>query len=1814
MKKIRSILLSLLMVIALVLGVTACQTTTTYYEVYFETDGLYDVEAQDVKKNGTATRPEIDPVNDDFHFGGWYEDYDCTIEFDFSTPITEDITIYAKWTEKEKTYTITFDRNGHGKEPAKQYIEAETNGKISKPADLTANGWKFLGWSVDVDGKDNLIDFSTYIPTSSMTLYAQWKQVFTVSFDLNNEEALIPAPVSQSVEDGDLVTQPAQAPDVTGFEFDGWYLDANGTEPFDFTTPITQKITLYAKWIDNTIGFIDGSDLPEYEWEKQTAFGERPDLDGYLIDGEIGEEEAWETQLYYTQSITDAPSVSMQVTTIFSEKGLYVFGSAKDNGGVFWTGINYHFKNTSWTFYIMGKDVTSYNVFEVPKVQIDTRNVFPSWVNVKGASKVVEGEINSTNYDNRYAQMNVEFFITWKDLRIDTTNGIPEEVYIYPSYNYKKLEGADFTYNLVPTFSSTSSDISQKLNHFLKFNANGFADATDEDSILGDSYYGVAKSRGWEVKNNEATSLESSDRIVFFKGVSGSYYQFYTEITLVGEVQVGNAGVTIFNSELNYTSLRFDINNLTYKEGEGFLLARPKIYTTNKDGVLERTVLDDVEITDGRIRIRTVFNNGYVYYLINDMLINCQLVSALSERTSPGLISYNAPGVKFINNAVEELDETSIKEITSQFAYTISKGRTDGITMSFDTVGVTNATDNKLTMYYQNSRISFSAAQKTRILEDDDFTDIRVSQIDKLVARTNGIENDITQHFKENAGYGQYVIRGITGDTEYSSTSSYVPTTDLIYKQFNVFDNNTKVEIPVIATAIIKSSNATLGYYDILVQGGNAVLILVKGYDYEITIEAVGYRSYYMGKLYNVTASEKSEPIYMIPNVVGGTATDEEGKMSFVSNVSNWNMSTESLGYISMETTNSTFSSVYFSGVTIDEYQVMEISVANTINKGLNSTYEENPGAGFMLVDSKNNYAWIELAGNRIRILHTNQGWNPVYINIPGSTGTVNILPEDPDDPSTYIYTKFTVIKIDSMCYIYVNDQFVTTADMYNLTGKCAVALSGHSSYYLSMRYKDYWIKTNNDALMYAKEKVGIVPVLDESCYDVDDNEQNIPLIKIDGLKTVGEGANQENIGFIGQKITISLTDYALEYSGISYLVSIGDQMQVLTDTCSSFDISVSDSVKGEVEVSIIRNYAYTVSGQVVLDDGNEASEVTCVAISQNGELSLRFKTGSDGTFRASLPSGIFSINIESENYACKNVFINVNKNISNYTVNAYKSPIGGVVKGGNQKSSVGLTLGYDYSDATTSVTGFYGQIDTTKDVQYAFNEGLMTDFVIEYSYVRKEVAGVTNESNPAVGIAVYTNGTKEALTFFTGAVRIVPAGGTWEDRINVPGRGNYNLQNFNEQTDFKIMRRKSVYYMYYKSPSETDYHLTYVYESLGEDGASEVFLQNTCATTNRFIVFNIKVTRFNDTNVPSDIIRNVTLNNLTPQFGSVSVIGGAEVGDETVYAMGDSVTLEFKPIDGYSISMLKYNGDIVSVVNNKFTFTLENADVSFEFEFDVTPVPVTVKGVALLDGKAPSEPLDIEVLDVFGVVLQTFKTKEDGSFEQVINSGTYIFRIKKDGYACENKQIKLTENTDGIILNSGTLPFGGDKENAEETYGYNYLHEKLTINGAYINVKTSTNVEYTFTDMYTDFVYDFSHVRREVANATNETNPGVGLILTTNGVNEHISYYSNAIRIIPAGGTWDDRINVTTLNLPHSVQKYDYQIDFRFIRKNNVIYFYYKSPTATDYTFAYKYESKLVAGESTLKLWYSSSYAVDFYIFNTSIREIGANEFTDLP
>lgn len=207
------------------------------FTVKFDANGHGAAPAdQTVEINGKAAKP-TDPTDGDYSFQGWYTTAECSTTFDFSTPITGDTTVYAKWVKKP---IVSFNRNGHGTAPASQTVEL--NGKATKPADPTAEGYVFRGWYTTAACTTEF-DFNTPIAADT-TLYAKWNETYTVTFNVGDHGT---APTAQTVENGGKATKP-ENPTAKGWRFDGWYTDEKCTAGYDFDKAVTANTTLYAKW------------------------------------------------------------------------------------------------------------------------------------------------------------------------------------------------------------------------------------------------------------------------------------------------------------------------------------------------------------------------------------------------------------------------------------------------------------------------------------------------------------------------------------------------------------------------------------------------------------------------------------------------------------------------------------------------------------------------------------------------------------------------------------------------------------------------------------------------------------------------------------------------------------------------------------------------------------------------------------------------------------------------------------------------------------------------------------------------------------------------------------------------------------------------------------------------------------------------------------------------------------------------------------------------------------------------------------------------------------------------------------------------------------------------------------------------------------------------------------------------------------------------------------------------------------------------------------------------------------------------------
>ena len=71
------------------------------YTVTFDANGKDAAmpDSQRVKEGKAATEPSTKPQSKGYTFAGWYTDEACTQAYDFSMPVTADLTLYAKWTK-----------------------------------------------------------------------------------------------------------------------------------------------------------------------------------------------------------------------------------------------------------------------------------------------------------------------------------------------------------------------------------------------------------------------------------------------------------------------------------------------------------------------------------------------------------------------------------------------------------------------------------------------------------------------------------------------------------------------------------------------------------------------------------------------------------------------------------------------------------------------------------------------------------------------------------------------------------------------------------------------------------------------------------------------------------------------------------------------------------------------------------------------------------------------------------------------------------------------------------------------------------------------------------------------------------------------------------------------------------------------------------------------------------------------------------------------------------------------------------------------------------------------------------------------------------------------------------------------------------------------------------------------------------------------------------------------------------------------------------------------------------------------------------
>lgn len=169
----------------------------------------------------------------------------------------------------------------------------------------------FYGWSANTDANDrdvpvgDTMDRNTLnanvrteivMPARAKTVYALWAINPTLSYNVNAPAGSNApgTPASQTVPYNTAAADKSgwaagDTGKIPGYRFDGWYTAPNGGNKYDFNTPLTNNVTVYAHWIGNgyTVRFAGngatGGGTPDQAF--QYNIGQNLHRNGFTRDG-----------------------------------------------------------------------------------------------------------------------------------------------------------------------------------------------------------------------------------------------------------------------------------------------------------------------------------------------------------------------------------------------------------------------------------------------------------------------------------------------------------------------------------------------------------------------------------------------------------------------------------------------------------------------------------------------------------------------------------------------------------------------------------------------------------------------------------------------------------------------------------------------------------------------------------------------------------------------------------------------------------------------------------------------------------------------------------------------------------------------------------------------------------------------------------------------------------------------------------------------------------------------------------------------------------------------------------------------------------------------------------------------------------------------------------------------------------------------------------------------------------------------------------------------------------------------------------------
>ena len=269
-----------------------------------------------------------------YDFTGWNTKADGTgTPYSDMSQLTAEtsLTLYARWIPKQ--VTISYQPNGGTGSMSSVWVDMGNTVTLNENR-FTWTDHTFIGWNTKADGTgDAYSERGSLKAETSLTLYAQWKEQVTISYQPNGGTGTM---TTLRVDMGDTVTLSENRFTQEGYTFTGWNTKADGTGDIysaGSSLKAETSLTLYAQWKEVPAGLSWGSEathLKEYATLIQSRIDAGEDIPEVVVA--VLDTGVDETHPFLSGRILPAVNCSPEEdATDIHYHGTYVAGTIVDN-------------------------------------------------------------------------------------------------------------------------------------------------------------------------------------------------------------------------------------------------------------------------------------------------------------------------------------------------------------------------------------------------------------------------------------------------------------------------------------------------------------------------------------------------------------------------------------------------------------------------------------------------------------------------------------------------------------------------------------------------------------------------------------------------------------------------------------------------------------------------------------------------------------------------------------------------------------------------------------------------------------------------------------------------------------------------------------------------------------------------------------------------------------------------------------------------------------------------------------------------------------------------------------------------------------------------------------------------------------------------------------------------------------------------------------------------------------------------------------------------------------------------------------------